>query len=585
MSIQTRSKKRNYHDRNGRFAKLKQESMFFAGALQRIKKSKMKKSKGNEISTKLQEDCNENNVLSVSGPSGISYLCSKETDSGGRRVGDIAAPGADMSVRSNLFEKFKIPKLNLTENLEKFSTFEYISDDNRVKSVKSSTNVKGNKSKHDVSRQCYQQEISNFASEILLNVKQKIDNIVFKDKNCLNTYQHKPTGRDFTNKNIFADLPDFSIRDNSLKGVKDFASQYLNSFLEAACETDCLTNNVGNGLPGQNSRPKRLDDVQLHSESCYFGETLFDEGYLSKPLSVQSACPWPTSDRCLLSSRVENKNGQIYVVKEQKRQKNKSREILADIKKKKRSLMLGAPPKFITPMEYHTRILEHREYLERRQWQNIVNSQDYDNLYHDKKHAKIPEYIYHNQTRHGQTANSQLLGYLDCRSSLFSDETWERIETMAVSSTSPLPNLSPFHIDHFFYQFFFFSTAYLKGMRRPKKRRRSNLYNYFQPELYILPQHRIAKQQNALLKYYPFSQAEKCTKISEDLEECAASSEGCEPHIVEQYPDFASVGDNRDVIPSLPKVPRASTNSPSKSPELRTVENVYCYKRKSSSLF
>ena len=593
MSIQTRSKRRNYHDRNGRFTKLKQESMFFSGTIRRIKKNKQKKSKGKEVPIKFEEVCNEFNSGSFSGTSCNSHMHSDDTNLGGKRMVDIKTPGAESSVRSNLFEKFKIPKLSLNENSEKFSTFEYISDDVPVKIENSG--VTASKLITQGSGQCYEKAISDFASEILKTVKQRIDNIVFRDKNRLDSHRQKSMNKNSTKKKLFDDLPKFSVRDNALKGVKDFASQYLDLFLETACETDCLPKKITEGELDSKLHPKRLDDerdfcsvhkmnndIQLNSDSCSFGETLFDEGYLSKPLNVQSACPWPTSDRCLLSSRIESKNGQIYVIKEQKRQKSKSREILADIKKKKRSLMLGNPPKYISPMEYHSRILEHREYLERRQWQNIVNSQDYDNLYYDKRPAKIPEYINHNQTRHGQTANSQLLGYLECRSSLFTDKTWEKIENMAEASTHPLPNLSPFHIDHFFYQSFFFSTAYLKGMRRPKKRRRSNLYSYFQPELYILPQHRVEKQQNALLKYYPFSQTE--TKIPES-EECTAGSEGGEPPstIAQHYHDL--VGDNKDFVPSLPKVPRPSTSSPSKSPEMRTVENVYCYKRKGSSLY
>ena len=627
MSIQTRSKRRNNNDRGGRSIKIKQES-FFSGALKRLQKTKIKKSKEKTCAVKIEEDENDNHSSKISGALTISNdICEAEKHSTDMSV------ISDTTIRSSLFEKFKLPKINLNENAPKFSTFEYHSNDtvemkctaySDTDAVQSSCKNDSELGMLDLSPKpflkCLQlgkeksleqsAGISLFASEILKNVKQKIDYLFQKDVGCHDVTSGTFPKRLAKTEKIFNQLPRMAVEGNSQHNVKDLASEYLNSFLSAVCDADGtvdeptefegkLCNNMqSKDLDGENdfhSAPSIDNGVRYETESCSFGDTLFDEGYLSKPLHVQSACPWPTSDRCLLSSRVESKNGQIYVIKEQKCPKYQKREILADIKKKKKAYMLGHPPKYITPMEYHNRMLEHREHLERRQWQNIVHSQDYENLYHDKPPVKIPEYIYHNQTRHALTTNSQLLGYLASRASLFTDDTWERIEWMANGTQYPLQDLSPFHIDHFFYQLFFFSTAYMKGMRRSKKRKRSNLYQYFQPELYILPQHRLAKQQSAMLKYYPQLSSVKCPQYTGRSKtvppEIAASLEGVHTETCQSTtntspsnPDVSTRAESKEAVPSLPEVPRASTSSPSKSPELRAVENVYCYKRKCSNL-
>ena len=601
MSIQTRSKRRNNRDRGGRSTKMKHESLFFSGALKRLQKSKMKKSKQKEA---IKADGNYNEDEPHASTSSSNHICPDE-----KHTKD------EITVRSSLFEKFKLPKLNPQDNAAKFLTFEYSCDDEEetthVDTVSNSSKSDLNLGKFDFDSKApfkdlfgndptpatseQSTRISVFASEILLDVKQKIDSMFPKDRNVCCESISAVQNRKSKKQKIFDKLPRLPVGHNFRGDLKDLASDYLYSFLSTVCDTDDTTDEPAEekntftedtkiqdevGESRFCSTPAINNGVRYDTESCSFSDTLFDEGYLSKPVNVQSVCPWPTSGRCLLSSRIESKNGHIYVVKEQKCPKYENRDVLADIKKKKRTYMLGNPPKFITPMEYHSRMMEHREYLERRQWQNIVHSQDYESYYNDKPPTKIPEYIYHNQTRHALATNSQLLGYLASRASLFTDETWERIERMAEEARYPLNNLSPFHIDHFFYQFFFFSTAYLKGMKRSKKRKRSNLYQYFQPELYILPQHKLPRQQNSMFKYYPHGSLGNSSQSTGH----ASTTHQIPTESSLITPKTELTTDSKEAVPSLPEVPRASTHSPSKSPEMRTVENVYCYKRKNSNI-
>lgn len=563
MPIQTRSKQKD--GTTGRSAKLKQrqESLFFSGALKRLQKSRMKKNR-----------CKGEKVTASSHTSESTNSVSDEK------------PGTS-GIRSSLFEKFKIPLLNSNhkKDASMFSTFDY----NGAEPMDFTNLVKGERYDLDFEEEQPESSKENlhitvFTADVLRSVKKRVDDLIKKEHLISSTKAEKVSKVAPKEEKMFESVPKKSTGNDSVHKVKKIASEYLDSFLSTACEfhdqmveagmitseTSCSTDE--SSRPNYCFTSSDCNGVQRDSATCSFADTLFDEGFLSKPARASCVCPWPTSDRCLLSSRIETKNGNIYVVKEQAQSKYHNREILADIKKKKRSFMPGNQ-KFITPLEYHSRMMEHREHLERRQWQNIVQSQDYESFYHDKSLTKIPEYIYHNQTRHAVSTNAQLLGYMASQASQFSDNTWSVIELIAQDAPTPLKTLSPLEIDHFFYQFFFLSAAYLKGMSRSKKRKRSYLYHYFQPELYILPKYQVPRPNGSMFKYFCGSHPQRVENPIQNSQETMTTA------IV----STASTTDTKEVVPTLPNLPRATANSPSKSPELRTVENVYSYKRKSSS--
>ena len=408
--------------------------------------------------------------------------------------------------------------------------------------------------------------VERFILEILCNVR---NNVVFHVSQNNNRHIHDSNIYDKRLKEqislkMFESLPMHG--DNRLCHIKKLSSAYLDSFLSSIdnCCNDETVNKTTEINIFSKSRGKSLSSScssRLHStQLCSFGDSLFDEGYTSKPLDQQYYCPWPSTDRCLLSSEVENKNfGNIFVVRHQKRPRPE------DSQKRRRSYMFSQPPKYITPMEYHNRTMEHIEHMERCRWQNIVKSQDYEGFYHGKSPSKIPEYIYHNETRHALSTNSELLNYMENRLKKFTDDTWKKIEVLAKSSLSPLTELSPFHVDRFFCQFFFFSAGF-SGQSR--KRKRNYLLKYFKPELYM-PHH-----------IYPPPKDKSFVKLLSN----AKSEKSADPLVKPSTPCIINVSDNvvKENVPTLPEIPtRACVITSAKSPELRTVENVYSFKKKS----
>jgi len=239
-----------------------------------------------------------------------------------------------------------------------------------------------------------------------------------------------------------------------------------------------------------------------------------------------------------------------------------------DSQKRRRSFMFSQPPKYITPMEYHHRTMEHIQHMERHRWQNIVKSHDYEGFYYGKSPTKIPEYVNYNENRYPLSTNSELLSYMESRLNNFSEDTWKKVEFMANCSSSPIIELSPFHVDRFFWQVFFLSAGF---SRQSRKRKRNYLLRYFQPELYVPHQRYVSQKDNVFVKLH----------LNEQLENTA------DPSVNKStVPTKSSMHCNviKENVPTLPEIPsRACVITSTNSPELRTVENVYSFKKKNSS--
>ena len=574
MSIQTRFQRRSH--RSGAAFKFENDTTFYSDECKLKQLTSSKKSKN--LMKKYE---NENTYGSSSGKymtfQRNNNLCLHETN--------VSTDTTDISasvIRSNLFDKFQVareseviingnypsaafqsgkPSANSSSYVNVFSVSQ-----NEDKFMHPAMGVEENStSKEDID--CLTNEVNTFVRQLLSNVKHRLLVPISKNSHKIeNNYIKKEEKFNVqASDNIFESLPING--DKSLCDIKKLASDYLDTFLSVIDNCDDEIYGRKSYAPNLTKRcflTSSSGSVQQNIQPCSFGDSLFDEGYISKRLDRHYVCPWPSTDRCLLSSEVENKNyGNIFVVRHQKRPRPE------DCQKRRRSYMFSQPPKYITPMEYHNRTMEHIEHMERRRWQNIVKSHDHEGFYYGKSPSRIPDYILHNETKHALSTNSELLSYMGNRLIKFSDETWKRVESMAKSASSPLIELSPFHVDRFFCQFFFFSAGF---SRQSKKRKRNYLLRYFQPELYIMPHHRYhpPPEDNSSLKAFPnilTPAPEKNTDVKQEAHSRNANS------IVDNFA--------KEHIPTLPEIPsRACVLTSSSSPELRTVENVYSFKKR-----
>eukprot|EP00116_Pleurobrachia_bachei_P004126 sb/3464388/ len=344
-------------------------------------------------------------------------------------------PGPSDAVRSSLFEKFQIAP--------------------------------------EETKECV--DVDEFVEDLLSDVKEKLNKLPQE------TPKKKPTRKYRKNKPTFIDrLPKFG--DKKSFDIKKIAENYLNSFLDILYVSDD-EKEESSIFQGPVIEPEYFHNplIKREAKKCSFNDTLCSEGYFSSPMEgVKVNCPWPSIDRCPLTSQVERKNGNIFVVKQEKRYQYEEMASRGKSGKRKRTVTYTQPPRYITPIDYHRRSLEHLDHLERCQWRNIVYSQEYEQVYRSTPPWSIPGYV---MERPFRSANWYLIQHLETRCASLSPKHWEAVKRIAASGKGEIPDLPAALIEHFFYRRIM-STS--EANRRKKHNKR--LIQTIKPELYLVPQ-------------------------------------------------------------------------------------------------
>ena len=438
--------------------------------------------------------------------------------------------------------------------------------------------------------------IQNFLTEVISNVQNRLKGYIkakYRGKNEIKTQLQKEKSR----KRKLVYSPPIAKSKKYL--MKSMADKYLDAFLDIIDDDDDESCNSKNKDISTDKDIELINPVILatnkgtrSSNPCSFGYVIYDEGYVSKPLDNPKflpACPWPSIDRCLLSSQVECKNGSIYVVRHRTRDSTN-----ADKKKVRRGMSKNSDqfyqPKYITPLEYHQRVGDHRRYLERRQWQHITVHQDYNNWFFERPFKSIPKYIFDNQFRPSSYSfttkftNHDLLYQLQIRLDKISMDKWDEINRIvAETDHQPLAELSAFEVDTFFWRQYVFSANQTYELLKKSRKKRKNqlIIEQLRPELYhpnpyslvanqyqSLPQHskrnHNAHNFNNFPNKFPYTKSRGETRVRKT--------------VPKKEKNEAS---NKKKCPTIPNTPKNYTPPKNgNSPEFKKVENMYSFRRR-----